>query len=234
MSGGDALLAPTPPPPADDVPLRPFWGHAASTAPCSPATAAFLAQHLTVVVNTSPCSAHPSTRMLEETCASLALAPGLAACRLLLVFDGFKLRDRLRVKRGVVTPDVAAAYERYAARVELLTRTPGSALEGAHVLRLAEHHGCAHALRRGLARTHTPYVFVVQHGARLASQLCSRATSRRRLPLARARPCCADRALCSYVDVEALVRVLQAAPDINYIGALRRRRHRLLSPCGLA
>ena len=169
MSGGDALLAPTPPPPADDVPLRPVWGHAASTAPCSPATAAFLAQHLTVVVNTSPCSAHPSTRMLEETCASLALAPGLAACRLLLVFDGFKLRDRLRVKRGVVTPDVAAAYERYAARVELLTRTPGSALEGAHVLRLAEHHGCAHALRRGLARTHTPYVLVVQHGARRAA-----------------------------------------------------------------
>ena len=167
MSGGDASLAPTPPPPPDDVPLRPFWRCAALTAACSPATAAFLAQHLTVVVNTSPCSAHPSTRMLEETCASLALAPGLAACRLLLVFDGFKLRDRLRVKRGAVTPDVAAAYERYAARVELLTRTPGSALEGAHVLRLAEHHGCAHALRRGLTRTRTPYVLVVQHGASL-------------------------------------------------------------------
>ena len=132
---------------------------------CTAATATFLAQQLTVIVNTSPCAAHPCTRMLEETCASLALAPGLAACRLLIVCDGYKLRDRLRVKRGRVTPDVAAAYERYAARVELLTRTPGSPLEGAELLRLAEHHGCAHALRRGIARTRTPYVFVVQHGA---------------------------------------------------------------------
>ena len=102
----------------------------------SPATAAFLAQHLTVIVNTSPCAAHPSTRVLEETCASLALAPGLAACRLLLVFDGFKLRDRLRVKRGFVTPDVAAAYERYVTRCELLAATPGSPLQGAQLLRV--------------------------------------------------------------------------------------------------
>ena len=230
MTEPPILHADTPPLQLEDVPLRPFWRRAASMAPCSPAAAAFLAQQLTVVVNTSPCSAHPSTRMLEETCASLALAPGLAACRLLLVFDGFKLRDRLRVKRGAVTPDVAAAYERYAARVELLTRTPGSALEGAHVLRLAEHHGCAHALRRGLARTHTPYVLVVQHGARrAAAQAPDPSRQLTPPPAARARPCSADRALCSYVDVEALVRVLHAAPDINYIGAPRRQRRRPLA-----
>ena len=134
------------------------------------AAAAPLASLLTVVLNTSPCYSHPSTRLLEETVASFALAPGLPACRLLVVADGCKLAAATRVKKGAVTAEVADGYRRYLARVAHLTRQPASVLRGAELLALDEHHGCAHALRRGLARVRTPFVIVVQHGAPRAAR----------------------------------------------------------------
>ncbi len=137
----------------------------AAGAPGDAASAA-LARLLTVVVNTSPCASHPGTRLLEETVASFALAPGLLACRLLLVADGYKLREQTRVKKGAVTPQLAASYARFLARVELLMRRGYGPLAGAELVALQERHGCAHALRRGLARVATPFVLVVQHGAR--------------------------------------------------------------------
>jgi hypothetical protein len=136
-----------------------------------------LATQLTVVLNTSPCTCHPATRLLEETVASLALAPGLRGCRLLIVADGFNLRERTRVKSGCVTPAVAAAYARYLRRVALLARQPGSPLQGAELVALQQRHGCAHALRRGLARCATPFVCVVQHGAAASARRCSRGSN---------------------------------------------------------
>ena len=133
-------------------------------APSSASTAGVLGSRLTVVVNTSPCAAQPSTRLLEEVIASLLVhAPALAGCRLLLVADGCKLRERYAWKQGNVTAVEADAYARYLASVQRLSKTPGTPLHGAQLLQLLEHHGCGHALRRGLARVSTPYVLVVQH-----------------------------------------------------------------------
>jgi hypothetical protein len=146
--------------------LRAAFTDAAAHDDASQAAAHHLAPLLTVVLNTSPCTCHPGTRLLEEVCASFAHVPGLLACRLLLLADGFKLRERTRVKSGAVTPQLADGYARYLARVECLTRTRGSPLAGAELLALRHRHGCCHALRRGLARVTTPYVLVVQHGAR--------------------------------------------------------------------
>jgi hypothetical protein len=141
------------------------------------AAAELLAPLLTVVLNTSPCTSHPCTRLLEEVAASFTHVPGLLACRLLLVADGFKLRERTRVKSGAVTAAVADGYARYLARVECLTRTRGSPLHGAELLALQLRHGCCHALRRGLARVTTPYVMVVQHGARPRHALARRSSA---------------------------------------------------------
>ena len=164
--------------PAPDA--DPFWGRPDS---CG------LGSSVTVLLNTSPCAAHPSTRLLEEVVASLLVhAPCLAGCRLLILGDGCKLHaSKYAWKSGQVTQAKADVYSRYLARVQHLTVTPGSCLHGAALVALAEHHGCAHALRRGLARVDTPYVLSVQH----------------------------DRPLCAPVDVGRLVAALHADAACN-------------------
>ena len=118
---------------------------------------------MTIVLNTSPGTQNPSTLLLEEVVTSFSLVPGLLSCRLLIVADGYKVRDKAALKKGMATPAIAAAYEHFLSRVEWLTRSPGSALCGAELLVLEQRHGCAHAFRRGLARVTTPYVMAVQH-----------------------------------------------------------------------
>jgi hypothetical protein len=160
----------------------PFWGR-------PPGPSGGLASSVTVLLNTSPCAAHPSTRLLEEVVASLLVhAPCLAGCRLLILGDGCKLHaTKYAWKSGQVTQGKADIYSCYLARVQHLTATPGSCLHGAQLLALAEHHGCAHALRRGLARVDTPLILSVQH----------------------------DRPLCAPVDLGHLVAALDADAACN-------------------
>lgn len=186
--------------PSDEPPLPPRAGERRAPIgsalsdcqrPAREAGAVDLTAIVTVILNTSPVRAHPSTRLIEEVVESFAWAPGLLACRLIVVADGYKLRGRNEHKSGIVSPDVAASYERYISRVDALTSTPGSALAGAELLVLTERHGCAHAFRRGLARVTTPLVLVVQH----------------------------DRPFCAPVDLAPLVRVLEGrAGEVNYVG----------------
>lgn len=118
---------------------------------------------LTVVLNTSPGVSNPSTRLLEEVLASFALVPGLLSCRLIIVADGYKLREKAALKKGAATPAISVAYEHFLTRVDSLTRSPHSHLRGAELLALEQRHGCAHAFRRGLSRVTTPFVMAVQH-----------------------------------------------------------------------
>lgn len=153
--------------------------------------AANLIPYVTVILNTSPVRAHPSTRLLEEVVESFAWVPGLLACRLILVADGYKLRERDEHKSGIVSPGVAAAYRRYLIRVDRLTQSPGSALAGAELLVLEERHGCAHALRRALSLVTTPLILVVQH----------------------------DRPFCAAVDLRPLVDAMRLHEgSVNTIG----------------
>lgn len=118
---------------------------------------------LTVVLNTSPGESNPSTRLIEEVLASFSLVPGLLACRLIIVADGYKLREKAALKKGATTPAIATAYEHFLTRVDALTRNPDSALRGGEMIALEQRHGCAHAFRRGHARVATPFVMAVQH-----------------------------------------------------------------------
>ena len=128
---------------------------------------------LTLILNTSPSPAHPSTRLVEETVASLwHHCPALRTCRLLLVADGHKPRaSGYRLKAGQVDGDLAARYAVYLRRLQHLTQSRSSLLFGAQLLVLKEHHGCAHAFRRALHRTTTPYVLALQHDRPLAAPL---------------------------------------------------------------
>jgi hypothetical protein len=122
-----------------------------------------LSQRLTVILNTSPTTAHPSTRLIEEVVSSFALVPGLLACRLIIVADGFKLRGKYSLKQGAVTEELAVGYSRFLSRLSLLTRLPHSPLAGAELLVLEQHHGCAHGFRCALRRVTTQFVLPVQH-----------------------------------------------------------------------
>lgn len=122
-----------------------------------------LSSLLTVILNTSPGESNPSTRLIEEVVASFAHVPGLRSCRLIIVADGYKLREKASLKKGAATPAISVAYEHFLTRVDRLTQTPGSDLRGAELLVLEQRHGCAHAFRRGLSRVSTPFVMAVQH-----------------------------------------------------------------------
>lgn len=148
-----------------------------------------LPPQLTLLLTTSPGPGHPSTRLVEETVASLALA-GTAGCRLLVVADGAVPAPQAAFKRGRVDPPAAAAYAQYLRRLAFLATHPPSVLHGAELLCLAERHGCAHALRRALHRVATPAVLVLQH----------------------------DRPFAETVRLEPLLELLLRCDGVNYVG----------------
>ena len=106
-----------------------------------------MSQLLTVVLTTSPVSAHPSTAMLEEVIGSFALAPGLRSCATVLVCDGVKLKPQVgQVSSGSPgcrdSNDGGAAARRRARKEQLcatrsqlfITRPPPPNLEGVATL----------------------------------------------------------------------------------------------------
>ena len=77
------------------------------------ADASSLAALVTVVVTTSPAQINPSTELIEQVLHSLAChAPALAACRVLIVCDGFRLvpaKNTFRAGRVTEAAALAAA-----------------------------------------------------------------------------------------------------------------------------
>jgi len=122
-----------------------------------------LSELLTVVLTTSATRGHPSPHVLEETLSSFAHAPELRQCRLVVVCDGCKVREKVKYRSGIMPKDRALAYEEYLGRLDKLASQEGSLLFGAELLFLSDHHGFSLALRHGINRVRTPYVIVVQH-----------------------------------------------------------------------
>jgi hypothetical protein len=146
---------------------------------------------LTVVVQTSPAPSNPSTRLVEEVLASLQHA-GITGVKVIVVCDGHKPveKEHWQLKRGVVTPALAKQYVDFRKRLSYASvHMPSSVMYGTDVMCLRDHHGCAHALRRALERVTTPYVLPVQH----------------------------DRPFMGPVDALAVIRAMQAAPDVTCV-----------------
>jgi hypothetical protein len=144
---------------------------------------------LTIIIITSPLPSHPATTVLEAVLDSHAKhCPVLLTCRKVVVFDGYKVGDNLRLKKGNVTQAIASGYEEYKLKLKkILSRDalppPPDKLRfliggRRHFAELAvqkSHNGqttfiepnkqigCALAIRAALDQVDTPYVFVQQH-----------------------------------------------------------------------
>jgi len=118
----------------------------------------WLAQHVTIVVTTSPSRSDPELDLVHTTIASLELA-GLSRCRQILVCDHFE--------EGLARGDDHSGrlplghINRYRSRLEAFRQAPWAA--DIEMLELTTWHGFAHATRRALELVETPLVCVVQH-----------------------------------------------------------------------
>eukprot|EP00039_Didymoeca_costata_P021791 m.345441 g.345441 ORF g.345441 m.345441 type:complete len:350 (-) comp26431_c0_seq1:15-1064(-) len=118
---------------------------------------------ITIVLTTSPCVNHPSTRLIEEVLLSIGHLGGMRSCRKIIVADGAKVRTHSKYRSGVVTEEAYQKYRHYLHRLMYLTKSKKSVLFNAELLVLDERHGFGHALRRGIMRVVTPLVLVAQH-----------------------------------------------------------------------
>eukprot|EP00966_Prymnesium_polylepis_P125282 2897195-Prymnesium_polylepis.1 len=138
-----------------------------------------------VLIVTSPAQSHPSTEIVWETIHSLRrLGNDLADMPITVVCDGCRaassldeayaarLDERLAVhpcrfsKRGIVSDEVAAAYEAYKERLADEATAAGYGPERLSMLELTTHHGFALAVREGLISSLAAgarYALVVQH-----------------------------------------------------------------------
>jgi hypothetical protein len=127
-----------------------------------------LAAELTVLITSSPVRSNPSTRMVQESLASLDAFGGCAECRKLILCDGVTVKPKSRPKVGCVTAGEAELYSEYVARLGALCRDDAS-FGRTRVVQLGSRLGSAHAIRHALLHhVTTPFVIIVPHDCVLA------------------------------------------------------------------
>ena len=62
-----------------------------------------LEELVTVVMVSSPMFTHPCTSITEQAIKSLSCVDGLDQCTVLIILDGYHVRDVPRTKRGQIT-----------------------------------------------------------------------------------------------------------------------------------
>ena len=62
-----------------------------------------LEELVTVVLVSSPMFTHPCTSITEQAINSLSCVEGLDQCQVLIILDGYHIRDVPRTKRGQIT-----------------------------------------------------------------------------------------------------------------------------------
>jgi hypothetical protein len=114
---------------------------------------------LTVVIISSPCSSHPDTTLIEKVILSLSRFKGLDVCSIIIVLDGYVIRDTERSKKGQITEEMGEQYEEYHKRlIEFYTNDTRI-----RIYRSDKHLGFAFAVKYGLSLCETTYGLVAQH-----------------------------------------------------------------------
>lgn len=118
-----------------------------------------LSDVLTVVLVSSPCSSHPETTLIEKAILSLSKFSNLDQCPIVIVLDGYIIRDSARTKKGQITEEMSTQYDAYHQRL--------SALYGDNdqirIRRSEKHLGFALAVKFGLSFCTTTYGMIAQH-----------------------------------------------------------------------
>lgn len=110
-----------------------------------------LAEHITVLVPTSPIPSHPSTAIIDATLESLDCA-GLGECQVIVMADGVRTEQA----------DRASDYASYLARL---------VMGGANLYAAPEFLHQAEMTRRALEQVATPLILFVEHDTPLTGEI---------------------------------------------------------------
>jgi predicted AlkP superfamily pyrophosphatase or phosphodiesterase len=75
---------------------------------------------LSIVIVSSPCSSHPDTVLIEKAISSFSKVTGLDKCAIVIVLDGFIIRETPRPKKGQITEEMRVQYDAYHQRLSML------------------------------------------------------------------------------------------------------------------
>jgi len=122
---------------------------------------------LTIILTTSPVRSNPSTDMIEKVLESLELVEDIQNCRIIFVFDGYKIRDDSKItsascRSGIISNSMIPLYEQYIENIRILIQSQDK-YSNSHMLILEERHGFGYAVKKGLELVDTEFVMVVQH-----------------------------------------------------------------------
>lgn len=114
---------------------------------------------LSIVIVSSPCSSHPETTLIEKAIRSLSKFTGLDKCPIVIVLDGFVVRETARTKKGQITDSMSKQYDAYHHRLLALYGNSSQV----QIKRSEDHLGFAMAVKFGLSFCSTTYGMVAQH-----------------------------------------------------------------------
>ena len=122
---------------------------------------------LTIVLVTSPIPSHPSTELIDQVIQSFDLVEGLEACPLIIVADGFQIREgKPAWNQGRIDESSGDRYLRYIDALKSKYESAGSA-DARRAVKvigpLTKRVNFGHALLAGLSEVRTEFVLVVQH-----------------------------------------------------------------------
>ncbi|CAE7566246.1 POLA2 [Symbiodinium natans] len=136
---------------------------------------------VSIVLVTSPIPSHPSTELVDEVIRSFDLVQGLELCPLVIVADGFQVREgRPAWNQGRIDESTRQKYLGYVDALKSKYGPVGTGADGAEsadgravkvVGPLAKRVNFGHALLAGLSEVHSEFVVVVQHDRVFAERL---------------------------------------------------------------
>ena len=103
---------------------------------------------------------------IKEVIDSFTNIKGLEKCHKVIVLDGYqdKMKQKVKMKKGIITKEMAINYADYKVNLEKEYPEPLST-----VIQMPSHHGFALCAKHGLEQVKTKYAFLIQHDRRFDS-----------------------------------------------------------------
>ena len=118
-----------------------------------------ISDNVTAVLISSPSPSHPSTTLIDSVIDSFSNINQLSTCRVIIVFDGYEVRENHEMKKGKVTSTMAENYELNI----LAIKEKYNDTDQYHIHKSDTHRGFALCVKLGLELCKTQYAMIVQH-----------------------------------------------------------------------
>ena len=118
-----------------------------------------ISDSVTAVITSSPSPSHPSTTLIDSVIDSFSHIHELSLCRVIIIFDGYEVRENHEMKKGKVTSTMAENYE---LNISAIIEKYNNA-DQYHIHKSDTHRGFALCVKLGLELCETKYALIVQH-----------------------------------------------------------------------